>query len=241
MCPGHGLIMIIRHEPITDDDRAAVEAQAREFETFGASPTWPFVVGLVGVLAVAAAFQSVRATTGGAILLLAIPGSVLAVGGLLLAAGRKRFAQVMGAMANRLRRNLGDAEHVVVYEVEASAAHIVGGDSDAADEEWSGAVIWGDDGERIFVDVQVVMQFPRDAELVQHVPRQFVVRALPTHEVISVKADGDPAEETVELSGEEISRLAAWVRETDDEAPPCRAIPAALIEPGEERDPEQSP
>ena len=219
----------VRHEPLTEADRAAIETQAAEFESLGASPVVPFLVGLLGVLGAVAGFRLVAVSTAAAAAL-GVGGCVCGAGGLFLAAGRKRFAQVMGAIAHRLRRNMGDAEHVVVYEVEASAGFIVGGDSDAADEEWSGAVMWGDDGRRIFVDVQVVMQFPRDAELVQHVPRRVVVRALPTNEVIRVEMDGEAVDERVELSDEEVSRLAEWVRDTDEDAPPCREIPAGVLE-----------
>lgn len=219
----------IRHESITEDDRATVETQAREFETFGASPVVPFVVGFAGAIGAAAGMRLLGTNaTAGAVMM--VGGLIVAGGGLLLAAGRKRFAQVMRSMANRLRRNMGDADHVVVYEVDVAAASVVGGESDESGDEWSGAVVRGEDGGLMFIDTQVTMLLPRDEEIGTVVPRRVVVWALPTNEVISVKVDGEAAGEAVELSEEEMSRLAAWVRETDDEAPPCREIPPGIIE-----------
>lgn len=222
----------VRHEPLTDEDRAAIEKQAADYLSHGASPTLPFVVGLIGVLAVAVAFQSVRATTGGAILLLAIPGCVLALGGLLLAAGRRQYQRVMQAMAARIRRNLADSDEVTVYEVEAEAGHIVGGDTDAADEEWSGAVIRTASGSLLFVDVLVASEFPRDEHGVQHVPRKLEVRTLPTHDLVRVVLSDDGVEETVELAEQDVERLGSWVVKglDEDDTPPCREIPPGIIE-----------
>lgn len=222
--------MIDRHEPISDDDRAAIEAQAAEFESLGASPVVPFLVGLLGALGAAAGFR-LFGTANVAAAALVFGGFIVGVGGLLLAAGRKRFGQVMGAMAGRLRRNMGDAEHVVVYEVDVAAASIVGGESDDSGDEWSGAVVRTGDGGLLFIDTQVTTELPRDDELGTRVPRRLIVRALPTHEVVRVIADGD-AVDAIELADEELSRLAAWVRETDEDAPPCREIPAEVLEGG---------
>lgn len=220
--------MIVLEEPPTEDDRAAIENQAAEFESLGASPVVPFIVGFVGAIGAAAGFR-LAAVSSAAGTALVIGGCVFAAGGLLLAAGRKRFAQVMGAMAGRLRRNMGDAEHVVVYEVDVAAASVVGGESDELGEEWSGAVICTRDGALLFADAQVTMRLPYEGETGVRMPRRLVVRALPTNEVIRVEAEGETVAEPIELSEEEVSRLAAWVRETDEDAPPCREIPVGVL------------
>jgi len=223
--------MTVRQSAIDAEDRAAIEKQAAEYLSHGASPTLPFIVGLIGVLAVAFAFQSVRATTGGAILLLAIPGCVLALGGLLLAAGRRQYQRVMQAMAARVRRNLADSDEVTVYEVEAEAGHIVGGDTDAADEEWSGAVIRTASGSLLFIDFLVASEFPRDEHGVQHVPRRLEVRTLPTHDLVRVVLSDDGVEEALELTEQDVERLGKWVIEDlEEDTPPCREIPPGIIE-----------
>jgi hypothetical protein len=223
--------MTVRQEPLTQEDRAAIESQAADFLSHGASPTVPFVVGLVGVLAVAFAFQSTWAATGGAILLLAIPGSILALGGLLLAAGRRQYQRVMQAMAARVRRNLADADEVTVYQVEARAGCVVGGDSDECDAEWSGAVIRTSSGSLLFIDALVTFEFPRDEQGVLRVPRAMEVRTLPTHDLVRVVLSDGGVEEALELTAQDVERVGKWVvADSEDDTPPCREIPPGIIE-----------
>jgi hypothetical protein len=138
----------------------------------------------------------------------------------------------MEEMAARIRRNLADVDEVMVYEVEAEAGHIVGGDTDAADEEWSGAVIRTASGSVLFIDFLVASEFPRDEQGVQRVPRTMEVRTLPTHDLVRVVLSDDCVEETLELTEQDVERLGKWVIEDleGDGSPPCREIPAGVIE-----------
>jgi hypothetical protein len=221
----------VRHEPKSEEDRVAIEKLAAEYLSHGASPVVPLCAGAMGAVFAAAGLRMMPSSpVGGAALLL--PGIVLGGGGLLLAAGRQRYRRVMEAMAARIRRNLADVDEVMVYEVEAEAGHIVGGDTDAADEEWSGAVIRTASGSVLFIDFLVASEFPRDEQGVQRVPRTMEVRTLPTHDLVRVVLSDDCVEETLELTEQDVERLGKWVIEDleGDGSPPCREIPAGVIE-----------
>ena len=135
-------------------------------------------------------------------------------------------------MAARMRRNLADADEVTVYEVEARAGCVVGGDSDAFDAEWSGAVIRTPNGNLLLVDALVTFDFPRDAQGVVYVPRKMEVRTLPTHELVRVVLNDDGAEEALVLTERDVERLGKWVIKDleEDDTPPCREIPPGIIE-----------
>jgi len=222
--------MTVRQEAMDAEDRAAIEAQAADYETHGASPTLPLCVGALGAVFAAAGLRMMSSSpVGGAALLL--PGIVLGGGGLLLASGRKRYRRVMEAMAARLRRNAADSDEVFVYEVEAQAGRIVGGDSDAFDAEWSGAVIRTASGRLLFIEARVAFEFPRDEREVQHVPRTLEVRALRSHDLVRVTVGDDRVEGSLELTDQDRERLSKWVvLDLEEGTPPCREIPAGIIE-----------
>lgn len=219
---------IVRQEPMSSDDRAAIDEQVSRILATGASPLVPLCIGALGVLVAAGGFQQVN-TSSVVPLAMVIAGSVLAVGGLWLAAGRRQYQRVMQAYASRLNRNASDADGACVYEIIAQAGHIVGGDSNAVDEEWSGAVIRTPAGAILFVEVEVALQFPRDVEYVQRVPCQFIIRALPTHELIRVIIADDAAAAEFPVTEEELERLAAWVFAAEADDAPCREIPPGII------------
>jgi hypothetical protein len=221
----------VRHEPKSEEDRVAIEKLAAEYLSHGASPVVPLCAGAMGAVFAAAGLRMMPSSpVGGAALLL--PGIVLGGGGLLLAAGRQRYRRVMEEMAARIRRNLADADEVIVYEVEAEAGCVVGGDTDAFDAEWSGAVMRTSSGGLLFVDALVAFEFPRDEQGVQRVPRTMEVRTLPTHDLVRVVLSDDVVGEALELTERDGERLGKWVIEDleEDDTPPCREIPAGVIE-----------